>query len=544
MRGRKLLQPIYKLNFMKNFYSLRRVAFSTLSVLGTIFVMNAEETDWIDVLKYNIDEQTGVASVSGCKNSAINVEIPPFIEYNGKTYTVTSIGKEAFVKKDGLESVTIPNTITTIGISAFDSCTALSSVTIPKSVTTIEDGAFYYTTGLKSVKIDNAPVHIGASAFMYCSSLTELDFGNAVTGMGLYSFAHCSVLPSVSFSATTTDIGEGAFQNCVALNTVEIPASVEAIGIAAFAQTPAKITVDPANQYFVADDNFLYNKDKTQLLFCSTLTSGEIELPTTIKTIGGHAFQSCAKITGITLPESLTTIEAAGFHGCSGLVSLTIPETVTSIGDYAFQDCTNLTSITIPESVETLGSYSLSYCNALKSVKLPSTLTTLSDGLCSSCFSLSDITIPETVTNIGNSALGSCHSLKTIVIPAGVEKIGSSAFYDTPATEVYSYIENPFEIGNYDFSNYDATLYVPNGKKESYAATAGWDKFSNIVEMESGLNEVNTDARNLVSVVNGSIICDAEFEVFNINGVRVQNNNLNQGIYIVVVNGKSVKIAI
>ena len=43
------------------------------------------------------------------------VEIPESVTYNGKTYSVTSIGERAFYSCYGLTSITIPNSVKSIG---------------------------------------------------------------------------------------------------------------------------------------------------------------------------------------------------------------------------------------------------------------------------------------------------------------------------------------------------------------------------------------------------------------------------------------------
>ena len=57
-------------------------------------------------------------------------EIPETVTHDGVTYTVTSIGNEAFKDNNSLTDVTIPSTITSIGESAFAGCSNLKSITV------------------------------------------------------------------------------------------------------------------------------------------------------------------------------------------------------------------------------------------------------------------------------------------------------------------------------------------------------------------------------------------------------------------------------
>ena len=72
-----------------------------------------------------------------------SVVIPSTVNYNGRNFSVTSIGDSTFYKCSGLTSVEIPNSVTSIGERAFYGCKGLTSIEIPNSVTSIGYSAFY-----------------------------------------------------------------------------------------------------------------------------------------------------------------------------------------------------------------------------------------------------------------------------------------------------------------------------------------------------------------------------------------------------------------
>ena len=166
----------------------------------------------------------GYLAFNGC-SSLTTVTIPN---------SVTSIGSGAFATCIGLTSVTIPSSVTSIGSRAFIGCTGLTSITIPNSVTSIGDEVFYGCTGLTFVTIPNSVMSIGESAFWECSSLTTVTIPNSVKSIGTYAFVGCSGLTSVTIPNSVTSIGRSAFHFCKALTSITIPNSVTSIEENAF----------------------------------------------------------------------------------------------------------------------------------------------------------------------------------------------------------------------------------------------------------------------------------------------------------------------
>ena len=177
-------------------------------------------------LYYDITSSNSV-KVAAC-DTTVNgdVVIPSSLEYNGTTYSVTSIGSDAFSGCSGLTSVTIPNSVTFIGSRAFRGCHGLTSVTLPNSVTSIEYSAFSGCSGLTSVSIPNSVTSIGIYAFYGCSGLTSVSIPNSVTSIGNYAFYGCSGLTSVTIGTGVTSIGSYAFFDCSGLASVKCLASI------------------------------------------------------------------------------------------------------------------------------------------------------------------------------------------------------------------------------------------------------------------------------------------------------------------------------
>ena len=89
---------------------------------------------------------------------------------------VKIIGSSAFVMKQTITSLTLPNTITTIEDFAFYGCTQLVNFNSSTELTTIMQNAFASCISLQSFSVGDKTNYIGKNTFQNCSSLTSITF--------------------------------------------------------------------------------------------------------------------------------------------------------------------------------------------------------------------------------------------------------------------------------------------------------------------------------------------------------------------------------
>ena len=137
----------------------------------------------------------------------------------------------------------------------------------------------------------------------------EID-GKVVTSIGDYAFYGCTNLTSVTIPEGVTKIGAFVFENCTSLTSITIPEGVTEIGDGAFSDciSLTSIEVDSGNENYVSEDGVLFNKDKTELIFCSSIKEGTYVIPESVKKIGYEAFSDCTNLTSVTIPEGVTRI--------------------------------------------------------------------------------------------------------------------------------------------------------------------------------------------------------------------------------------------
>ena len=467
-----------------------------------------------------------------------NVVIPESVAYDGNTYSVTSIGNDAFSGCSSLTEITIPNSVTFIGNNAFRGCSSLTELTIPNSVTSIGEDVFSYCSSLAEVTISDNMTSIGNGAFWNCYALTSVTIPNSVTTIGNSAFSSCSGLTELTIPNSVTSIGNSAFSSCSGLTELTIPNSVTSIGNRAFSDCSGLTEITIPNSVTSIGDGTFYG--------CSGLT--EVTIGNSVASIGFAAFQDCSGLTELTIPNSVISIDGQAFLGCSGLTELTIGDGVTSIGDIAFMDCRSLTELTILDGEGVLSTASSAFYNCpIEILYLGRTVSY-------------DHSFGSPFSNI--------QSLKTLTIGNSVTSIGESAFVDCSGlTELYSLNTTPPSIDNTSaFSRYhymDVEVYVPVEALVAYQSAEVWKEFQKLQAIggTTAIAKVSTNGEQIQSA-NGQIIVTGLTDgttvtVYDLNGQQVGtatstggqatvSTSLTTGTPAIVKMGdnKSVKIAV
>ena len=434
----------------------------------------------IDGIYYNISSSANKAVEVTCKGEYSyeysneytgNVVIPESVTYNGATYSVTSIGEDAFYDCSGLTSIEIPNSVTSIGSHAFFGCDGLTSITIPNSVTSIGEWAFFECDGLTSIVIPNSVTSIGKYAFCHCDGLTSVIIGNSVTNIGDEAFYSCDGLTSVVIGNSVTNIGDEAFYDCSELKTVINVSNL----------TFSKGSSDNGYVAYYADE--VYNASDVSMV--GDFIFGK---PNGVNTLVGYL----GNATELTLPADYNgenyVIGNDAFNGCTGLASVVIPGSVTSIGEKAFYSCNglktvfNFSNFTFskgstgygyvayyadkiynapngsfegdfifgkPNGVNTL----VGYLGNETELSLPTDYNGENYVIGANVFkdntTITSVVIPGSVTSIGNYAFNGCTSLKELRIDDDENTLslgyntynssdtGKGLFYDCPLRVLY-----------------------------------------------------------------------------------------------------------
>lgn len=288
------------------------------TILIALLTLPAMASDYEENgIGYTIDNSTKTATVTGYNSSVIAqnegiVNIPESISLNGRTYSVTSIGQQAFYFCTSLTSITIGNSVTSIGERAFYGCTSLNSVHITDLAAWCKISYSPYYKDYSYPATGN-PLFYAHNLFLNGELLTDLIIPDSITSISNFAFFNCTSLKSITIPNSFKAMGTLTFYGCTGLEGIYISDLT----------VWCNIKYNYNNYYY---ENY-YESPYTPLQYAKRLFLNEKE------------------VTDLIIPDSLTTISGYTFQGLQNLESITIPNSVTDIESYAFKDCPNITSI-------------------------------------------------------------------------------------------------------------------------------------------------------------------------------------------------------
>lgn len=124
------------------------------------------------------------------------VTIPAEVVINGKTFSVTTIGRSAFNSCGNITSISLPEGLETIGDYAFVGC-GFTEIKLPSTLQKIGKEAFWNCC-MKTMIIPEGVKTIGDFAFANMYNLTQLDLPNSLTKTGYKLIFGCNQLKSVN----------------------------------------------------------------------------------------------------------------------------------------------------------------------------------------------------------------------------------------------------------------------------------------------------------------------------------------------------------
>ena len=251
-----------------------------------------------------------------------------------------------------------------------------------------------------------------------------------------------------------------------------IPKTVKSVTIDQTNHNFKTITVEAGNPFFTAEDNILYNNDKTKLIKAPYREDSVITIPSSVVEIGDYAFDDTYKIeykdgimksgsfvSDVSIPSSVKRIgdhaltltkdyrdwstdkdKSEEYYIVNDILyssrssvsgDVTIPDGVRVVGCNAFDYSKNaISSVTFPEGVEIIEKDCFYMSNRLKTVKFPSTISYIGDRAFASDH-IDSVEFPDKTINeltIGDNAFAI--SVSEITLPKGTVSIGTDAFAD------------------------------------------------------------------------------------------------------------------
>ena len=476
----------------------------------------------IDGLYYNLSSRRKTARVvsvkAGDEKYAGEVRIPGNVDYQGESYGVIMIEKEAFSGCKELTNVYIDDDVLGISYSAFSGCSGLTSIRLPRHLSLINMDAFDGCTSLERVIVPDLTMwcmtHIVGTSLVFGDgpgvAESPLFFGRLYGEDG-------KEITELVIPDGVTEVNNFTFRGCRSITSVKLPASVEKVGHMAFSECGNLRKAELSGNLKEAGANIFYQ--------CPSLS--ELILPGTLKTIPQCFCRDCTSLTELTIPEGVEKVGYEAFSGCSSLTTIRIPSTLKTFeygwgslnggrviipsiegwcnidfGSSAVYNATlyldentPICDLRFPDGVKIVPSHAFEGYRGLNSIDFNKVETIEAFAFQES--DIESVTIPEPIKEIGMAAFQSCQNLSSVDLPSSIEILAGNAFSYCPSLNLVYY--NLMTFPKYGYKTWDygwmvfehspidkATLYVPEDMIEACKGEEPWSGFGQILPLPTG----------------------------------------------------------
>lgn len=160
---------------------------------STAYYQNPE--NWSEDLLY-----IGKYLISASESAQGHITVKDGTEY---------IADNAFLLRNEITSVYLPDSVKYIGVMAFAGAEALKNVRLPEDLKEIKSGTFNSCPSLESIYIPQSVTVIGKNAFHDCASLKTVTLSSSVTEIGENAFGHYDLFDAAHDMIIGTPVAEG-----------------------------------------------------------------------------------------------------------------------------------------------------------------------------------------------------------------------------------------------------------------------------------------------------------------------------------------------